>query len=84
MIGDVVLDPLLWESLEAGDDARVERWLASEGDHVRAGQPIARVRLLHQALELVAPHQRSPPRRGCDLGQPLGPAPRVVCHTPKG
>lgn len=56
MIGDVVLDPLLWESLEAGDAARVECWLASEGDHVRAGEVIARVRLLHQSLELLAPH----------------------------
>lgn len=56
MIGDVVLDPLLWESLEAGDAARVECWLACEGDRVRAGQPIARVWLLHQSLELTAPH----------------------------
>ncbi len=56
MIGDVVLDPLLWESLEAGDGARVECWLASEGDRVHAGQPIARVRLLHQSLDVVAPH----------------------------
>lgn len=56
MISDVVLDPLLWETLEAGDSARIECWLASEGDHVRAGQPIARARLLHQSLDLVAPH----------------------------
>jgi len=56
MMGDVVLDPLLWESLEAGDGARVEGWLASEGDRVRAGQPIARLHLLHQSLEVVAPH----------------------------
>lgn len=56
MIGDVVLDPLLWESLEAGDGACVECWLVSEGDRVRAGQPMARVRLLHQSLQLLAPH----------------------------
>lgn len=56
MMGDVVLGPLLWESLEAGDGARVDCWLASGGDRVRAGQLIARVRLLHQSLELVAPH----------------------------
>lgn len=56
MIGDVILDPLLWESLEAGDSARVECWLVSEGDRVSAGQPIARVRLLHQSLDLAAPH----------------------------
>jgi pyruvate/2-oxoglutarate dehydrogenase complex dihydrolipoamide acyltransferase (E2) component len=57
MIGGVVLDPLLWESLEAGGDARVEFWLASEGDRVRAGQPIAWVWLLHCSLELRAPHE---------------------------
>lgn len=56
MIGDVVLDPLLRESLEAGDAARVECWLASEGERVRVGQPIARVRLLHQSLDLLSPH----------------------------
>ena len=56
MIGDVILDPLLWESLEAGDGARIDCWLASEGERVRTGQAIARVRLLHQSLDLAAPH----------------------------
>jgi pyruvate/2-oxoglutarate dehydrogenase complex dihydrolipoamide acyltransferase (E2) component len=56
MIGDVVLDPLLWEALEAGDGARVECWLVSEGERVHAGQVIARARLLHQSLDVLAPH----------------------------
>ena len=56
MIGDVVLDPLLWEALEAGDGARVDRWLASEGERVHAGQVIAQARLLHQTLDVLAPH----------------------------
>ena len=53
---DVMLDPRLWESMEAGDEARVASWMASEGDRVRAGQVIAQVRLLHQTLDVVAPH----------------------------
>ena len=53
---DVILDPRLCESMEAGDEARVACWLASEGDHVHSGQVIAQVRLLHQTLDVAAPH----------------------------
>ena len=56
MISDIVLDPLLWESLEAGDEARVHRWFVSEGDRVHTGQVIAQARLLHQNIDVVAPH----------------------------
>lgn len=56
MISDVVLDPLLWEALEAGDEARIDRWLVAEGDRVHAGQVIAQARLLHQTLDVLAPH----------------------------
>jgi pyruvate/2-oxoglutarate dehydrogenase complex dihydrolipoamide acyltransferase (E2) component len=56
MISDVVLDPLLWEALEAGDAARIDRWLVAEGDRVHAGQVIAQARLLHQTLDVLAPH----------------------------
>ena len=52
----VVLDPELMESLASGDRALLERWLAAEGDHVRAGQVLAQARLLHQTLEVTAAH----------------------------
>lgn len=52
----VVLDPRLWESMEAGDQARLERWVVSEGEHVNAGQLLAQARLLHQTLDITAPH----------------------------
>ena len=39
---DVTLDPHLWLTLEAGDQARLERWLVSEGDVVgEIGQHLA-------------------------------------------
>jgi pyruvate dehydrogenase E2 component (dihydrolipoamide acetyltransferase) len=55
-VTDIVLDPLRWESVEAGDAAIVDAWLVSEGDHVRAGQPLARVLLAHECVEVPAPH----------------------------
>lgn len=53
---DIVLDPLRWEVLEAGNDAVVERWLAAEGDHVRAGQVLGRALVVHESVDLLAPH----------------------------
>lgn len=53
---DLVLDPLRWESLEAGDDARVLEWLVSDNDRVVTGQLLARAVLVHEAVDLVAPH----------------------------
>ena len=53
---DVVLDPALVESLEAGPDAMLEEWFAAEGDFVHAGQPLARASLVHAHLDVPAPH----------------------------
>lgn len=53
---DVVLDPHRWQSVEAGDTAVLERWLACEGDHVDRGAPIATVRLVGESVDVVAPH----------------------------
>ena len=53
---DIVLDPLRWQSLEAGGTAIVGAWLASEGDHVHAGQALAQVLLRGERIELQAPH----------------------------
>ena len=55
-MNDVVLDPLLLESMKAGSDARIEQWLVCEGDHVRAGPVLARARLVHTLLDVPAPH----------------------------
>lgn len=53
---DLVLDTLRWESLEAGNDARVREWLVSDNEHVVAGQLLARAELVHETVDLVAPH----------------------------
>jgi len=53
---DVVLDPALWESVEAGAEALIEEWLVAEGDHVRAGQAVARANLIHTKVDVPASH----------------------------
>jgi pyruvate dehydrogenase E2 component (dihydrolipoamide acetyltransferase) len=55
-VSDVTLDPLRCESIEGGEDAVLDGWLVSEGDHVRAGQVLGRATLLRQPVELHAPH----------------------------
>lgn len=46
---DIVLDPLLLESLDAGPDACVAQWLVAEGDDMHAGQvPAPRSGILEQ------------------------------------
>ena len=52
---DVVLDPGLWESIEAGTEALLDQWLVAEGDHVAAGQPIARAVLVKSSIDVPAP-----------------------------
>ena len=56
LMNDVTLDSHCWPALEAVDQAFVERWLVSEGEAVRAGELLARVRLMQQTVEVVAPH----------------------------
>lgn len=53
---DIVLDPGLWESVEAGADGFIEEWCVAEGDHVHAGQRLARANLVHQAVDVPALH----------------------------
>jgi biotin carboxyl carrier protein len=53
---DVRLDPLRWESVKAGDEALLENWLVDEGDHVDAGQVLARATLVHENIDVEAPH----------------------------
>ena len=68
----VVLDPRLWESMEAGDQARLERWVVSEGEHVNAGQLLAQARLLHQTLDITAPHAGVVEQIVVGNGEPIG------------
>lgn len=53
---DIVFDPRRSEAIEAGDAALLLQWWVSEGDHVRAGQLLARVQVLGEAVDQVAPH----------------------------
>jgi len=53
---NIVLDPALWESLEAGAEAYVEEWLVAEGDHVHTGQMLARANLIHNRVDLPSSH----------------------------
>jgi biotin carboxyl carrier protein len=68
----VVLDPRLWESMEAGDQARLERWVVSEGEHVNAGQLLAQARLLHQTLDITAPRAGVVEQIEVGNGEPIG------------
>jgi len=53
---DIVLDPALWESVEAGAEAFIEEWCVAEGDHVHAGQGLARANLVHTLVEVPTMH----------------------------
>lgn len=53
---DVVLDPMLTESMEAGAVGYIDHWLVDEGDHVLAGQTLARACLVHTLVDVSAGH----------------------------
>lgn len=53
---DIVVDPQRWESLEAGDTAMIDQWLVSDGEHVAANQLLARALLVHERVDVTAPH----------------------------
>jgi biotin carboxyl carrier protein len=55
-MSEVILDPVRWESMEAGDTAFIEDWTACEGDRVHAGQVIGRAVLARQNVDIEAPH----------------------------
>lgn len=55
-MSDVMVDPARWESVEGGNAAFVESWLACEGDHVRAGQLLGRARLSEWCVDIEALH----------------------------
>lgn len=55
-MSDIVLDPELWESGLAGAQGYIEPWQVAEGDHVRAGQALARAMLLHTRVDVPTGH----------------------------
>ena len=55
-MADIVLDPALWESIEAGAEAFIEEWLVAEGDHVHPGQRLARANLVHTMVDVPTAH----------------------------
>ena len=55
-MSDVVLDPALFEAVEAGPDAFIEAWCVAEGDHVHAGQTLAHARLVRRSIDIAATH----------------------------
>jgi len=69
----VVLDPLRWESVEAGNDALLDRWLVSEGDHVKPGQVLAKATLVHEMVDVEAPHAGIIEQIEVSAGETFGP-----------
>ncbi|HVC12873.1 MAG TPA: lipoyl domain-containing protein [Burkholderiales bacterium] len=45
----------MWEGVQTGTEALLEKWLVKEGDTVSAGQPVANVVLVKAAIEVSAP-----------------------------
>jgi pyruvate/2-oxoglutarate dehydrogenase complex dihydrolipoamide acyltransferase (E2) component len=54
-MSNVIFDPERWESVEAGSEAVIDRWLVTEGDYVLAEQPLALATLVHQDVTVEAP-----------------------------
>ena len=70
---DIILDPQRWESLEAGDQAVIANWLVAEGDHVHAGQVLAKASLVHETVDIEAPHPGVVEQINVAAGEPFGP-----------
>lgn len=52
---EVTLDASLWQGVDAGVEALVDKWLVQAGDMVQRGQPLVQVVLVKSNLEVVAP-----------------------------
>jgi biotin carboxyl carrier protein len=70
---EIVVDPQRWESMEAGDTALIDQWLVSGGEHVAAGQVLARALLVHEQVDVVAPHAGIVEDILVAAGEPFGP-----------
>jgi pyruvate/2-oxoglutarate dehydrogenase complex dihydrolipoamide acyltransferase (E2) component len=54
-VTDILLPDAVWEGVEPGVEALVDKWLVREGERVKAGQVLANVVLVKANLELTAP-----------------------------
>ena len=72
-MADVILDPLRWESLEAGDQGFIDHWLIAEGDLVKAGQVLAKASLVHETVDVEAPHAGVVEQIAVSAGERFGP-----------
>jgi biotin carboxyl carrier protein len=52
---EVALPAEAWKDVEPGTEALVDKWLAHEGDRVKAGQTLAVVVLVKSSFDVVAP-----------------------------
>lgn len=52
---EITLAPEVWVDIDPGTEALLDKWLVSEGDTVRAGQPIANAVIIKSNQEIVAP-----------------------------
>ena len=52
---DVRLPDDVWEGVEPGTEALVDKWMVAEGERVKAGQVLAKVVLVKANLEVTAP-----------------------------
>lgn len=70
---DVVLGPMLTESVQAGASAVIDQWLVCEGDHVFAGQTLARANLVHSLVDVMAGHDGIVEEIRIPAGETFGP-----------
>ncbi|HWI84434.1 lipoyl domain-containing protein [Ramlibacter sp.] len=70
---DVILDPGRWD--KAGEDAEalLESWFVDEGDHVDAGQLLAKASLVQQGLDVAAPAAGIVEQIAVAAGEKFGP-----------
>jgi pyruvate/2-oxoglutarate dehydrogenase complex dihydrolipoamide acyltransferase (E2) component len=54
-VTDILLPDAVWEGVEPGVEALVDKWLVREGERVKAGQVLANVVLVKANLEVTAP-----------------------------
>ncbi len=70
---DVILDPQRWASADADTEALLESWLVDEGDHVAAGQALAKASLVQQGLVVAAPAAGIVEQIAVAAGEKFGP-----------
>jgi len=70
---DVRIDPQRWEKAGADTEALLESWLVDEGDHVDAGQLLAKASLVSQGLEVASPASGIVEQIAVSAGEKFGP-----------